>query len=161
MIKIYNNFVPLNDVKEIEYALINTDAWYFSIDDQSTNSYTLGKTRTVSEYTDIEQYLHNLISEKFDTSRIFRSFSNCFRKGDKPRYHTDPAGVSYMIYLNSIWKWYWGAPTKFKGKRSVYPNPGRLVIFDANIPHKGTAPTIFTPPNIPGRFSIVFHERSK
>ena len=33
-----------------------------------------------------------------------------------------------MIYLNSIWKWYWGAPTKFKGKRSVYPNPGRLVI---------------------------------
>ena len=68
-----------------------------------------------------------------------------------------------MFYLNSVWKRYWGAPTKFKLKkyhipRKVYPKPGRLVVFNSKLWHKGTAPNSLMPSRIPGRFSMVFQQ---
>ena len=80
-----------------------------------------------------------------------------------PKYHTDPAGHTYMFYLNYEWNRLWGAPTKFKKKRhhiskSVFPKPGRLVIFDSKLLHKGTAPSMFMPNKHLGRLSIAFHE---
>ena len=68
-----------------------------------------------------------------------------------------------MFYLNKEWHRSWRAPTKFKAKKyhiskSVFPKPGRLIIFDSNICHKGTAPNILMPDKVAGRISIAFHE---
>ena len=121
-----------------------------------------GMVRESSNELLIKQYReeNSLLNKEFDTSKIIRVFVNCFGKGDVTQWHTDPGGKSYMIYLNSEWKRHWGAPTSFKNKRKIYPKPGRLVVFSADIEHKGNAPTIFMPKYFPGRFSMVFQERS-
>ena len=80
---------------------------------------------------------------------------------DKTNFHVDPGGKTYMFYLNKDWKRRWGSYTIFRrnGMVKVFPKPGRLVVFDASIEHKGTAPTFLFPNSIAGRFSIAFHEK--
>ena len=166
MIEIYDDIVPPHMLRILENALILEQAWYFSWDKKVLESqnvldeyprFTLGTVRNREYFKPGDNMLLNLLGKKFNTSHIKRVFCNCFRKGDVTDWHTDPAGTSYMFYLNTRWKRHWGAPTAFEG-RKVYPKPGRLVRFSANIKHRGTAPSIFMPAYIPGRLSMVFHE---
>ena len=166
MIEIYDDIVPPSMLRILEKALILEQAWYFSWDEREVKRQdvlgkyprlTLGTARNRQYFKPGDNMLLNLLGNKFNTSNIKRVFCNCFRKGDVAQWHTDPAGTSYMFYLNTRWKRQWGSPTAFEG-RKVYPKPGRLVRFSANIKHKGTAPSIFMPAYIPGRLSMVFHE---
>jgi hypothetical protein len=169
MIKIYDNLVPKEKLKEIENVLTYNHPWYFSTDVTSQHktgkeNLTLGTIRHLENFIDVDEYLLYLLNQKFDTSKIFRCFSNCFRKHDKTNYHVDPGNITYMFYLNSTWKQIWGAPTLFKAKNNifpikVFPKPGRLVVFSAKLSHKGTSPSFMFPSNIAGRFSIAFHEK--
>lgn len=169
MIKVYDNFVPEQKLKEIDDVLTYNHPWYFSTDVTSQHKsgkekLTLGTIRHLEDFIDIDQYLMYLLSQRFDTSKIFRCFSNCFKKFDKTNYHVDPGNITYMFYLNSTWKQRWGAPTLFKTKNSIFPvkvhpKSGRLVVFSGKLPHKGTSPNIILPNNIAGRFSIAFHEK--
>ena len=122
---------------------------------------TLDGLRWQEVFTGIDRDLAT--HERFNTQNIYRSVRNCFRKSDKTQYHQDPGKYTYMFYVNSVWKRHWGAPTKFKEKRyhlprSVYPKPGRLVVFSSKLWHKGESPTMFMPDYLPGRLSIAFHE---
>ncbi len=166
MIEIYDDIVPPNMLRMLEKALILEHPWYFSWDEKGLKSQdvlgayprlTLGTIRNIEEFNPGDNMLLKLLGNKFNTSNIKRVFCNCFRKGDDAEWHTDPAGTSYIFYLNTRWKRHWGAPTAFEG-RKVYPKPGRLVRFSANIKHRGTAPSIFMPGYIPGRLSMVFQE---
>jgi len=169
MIHIYDNFIPEINLKSLSDILTFKMPWYFSVDgkfDISTQqSLSLGCVKNREEFGSVENYLLEILNQKgIDTSLICRSICNCFRRLDKPEYHQDPGKTSYMFYLNSEWKRQWGAPTKFKSKkyhisRKVIPKPGRLVIFDAKLWHKGTAPNFLMPSYMPGRFSIVLQER--
>ena len=171
MIDIYDNFIPLITVKSVEHFLISSQAWYFSWDEKQgcmgnrsvspdVPGYSLGTARNREQFNQIDNFLLSFLNKEFNTSKITRVFINCFGRGDVTQWHTDPGGKSYMIYLNSEWKRHWGAPTSFKNQRKIYPKPGRLVVFSADIEHKGNAPTIFMPKYFPGRFSMVFQERS-
>ena len=135
MITTYDDLLSLDDVSYINHILTYEHPWYFSND-------------ITSEYNS-------------NKGKIFRCFSNCFRKGDKTNFHVDPGGKTYMFYLNKDWKRRWGSYTIFRrnGMVKVFPKPGRLVVFDASIEHKGTPPTFLFPNSIAGRFSIAFHER--
>ena len=169
MIHIYDNFIPEINLKNLNRDLTFVMPWYFAMDGkfdtESKQPLSLGCFRTRENFGSIENYLIQVLNRRgINTSLIWRSICNCFRRSDKPNYHQDPGKNSYMFYLNSEWKREWGAPTKFKSKkyhisRKVIPKPGRLVIFDAKLWHKGTSPNFLMPSYIPGRFSIVLQER--
>ena len=169
MNRIYDKFIPENNLKPLSDILTFKMPWYFSVDGKFNTSIkqslSLGCVKNKEEFGSVENYLLEILNQNgFDTSLIYRSICNCFRKLDKPKYHQDPGKVSYMFYMNSEWKRQWGAPTKFKSKkyhlsRKVIPKPGRLVIFDAKLWHKGTAPNFLMPSYMPGRCSIVLQER--
>ena len=160
-----DNVISEKFLEDIEISFIFKKPWYLNYDyDFESRSVSLGQIVNKNEFSQVEFYfLKKLEEQKINTSRIIRCFYNCFRKCDTPKYHKDPGGRTYMFYLNKEWSKLWGAPTKFKNKKYhipklIFPKPGRLVIFDANILHKGTAPNILMPEKHPGRLSIAFHE---
>ena len=164
MIKIYDNYIPPHILLRWENYLTFEVGWKFMMDyprDGKERLLSLGFTRHLSEFESLENLLLYKLKSNFNNPPITRAVFNCFRKGDKLEYHTDPGKLSYMFYLNPVWKRHWGAPTKFKSKeyhisRKVYPKPGRLVVFDSKLFHKGNSPSIFMPSKVAGRFSIVF-----
>ena len=168
MIKIIDNVIPLERLKEIERSLTYNHPWYFTSDENlqtKKQKLTLGTIRHMNSdvYSPGDLFLLDILNKRFNTQNIYRSLRNCFRKSDNPQYHQDPGKYTYMFYVNSVWKRHWGAPTKFKEKRyhlprSVYPKPGRLVVFSSKLWHKGESPTMFMPDYLPGRLSIAFHE---
>tara|TARA_R100000008_G_C3490703_1_gene118564 strand:- start:5 stop:535 length:531 start_codon:yes stop_codon:yes gene_type:complete len=165
-IRIFDNVVPLDLIERLDRELSFNHPWFFSTDfsDAGVGPVSLGTVYKRKWFSDeVENPLLNILSSiGYSTDKCYRSFYNCFQKLDNPQYHEDPGGHSYMFYLNKEWHWYWGAPTLFKTKKGIkriYPKPGRLVVFDAYIEHKGTAPTLLLPNRIPGRLSLVFHEK--
>ena len=169
MIEIYDDFVPDELLKKLSWELTYIVPYYLSSDKErgeGKETWALGTARNKKFFNEAEHTLLSLIEQKgYDTSQIYRNFINCFRKADRTRYHKDPGCRAFLIYLNYEWKRHWGAPTKFKSKlyhpsRRIYPKPGRLVVYPTSLWHKGTAPSILTPNNIPGRLSMAFHESS-
>ena len=71
-----------------------------------------------------------------------------------------------MIYGNNNWDANWGSETVFFDKigsdaeiiKSILPKPGRLVLFDANIPHTGRVPSSMFPNY---RYSLVYNLKLK
>ena len=165
-LKIIDGVLDKNFLKSMETPLIMEKPWFFGYDGygEKIRSISLGHTLNRCDFQGFENHLLSKIEGLgIDISRVQRCYYNCFRKCDMPKYHTDPAGHTYMFYLNYEWNRLWGAPTKFKKKKhhiskSVFPKPGRLVIFDSKLLHKGTAPNMFMPNKHPGRLSIAFHE---
>ena len=169
MIKVHDNLLSLRLLYNIEQSLIFDSSWYFCVDTEYKNrvvakNFNFGYVKERKNFGEVDNSLLTVLkSIGYDTSKIGRSFTNCFRKGDATDYHQDPGKTTYLFYVNQRWKKHWGAPTKFKLRKyrpsiKVYPRPGRLIVYDSSIRHKGNAPTFFMPRNIPGRFSIVFHE---
>ena len=169
MIRIYDDIISYSLLLQIEDALTRKETWTFLVDYGSGTGLkqplSLGRITPRENFRWIQNYLLDILDRnKIDTSSIYRSVNNCYRRLDKPQYHQDPGEISYMFYLNSEWKRHWGAPTKFKSKkyhlsRKVYPKPGRMVAFSSKLWHKGTPSTFLLPDYIAGRFSIVFHQR--
>ena len=119
MIKIIDNVIPLERLKEIERSLTYNHPWYFTSDENlqtKKQKLTLGTSRHLNSdvYSPGDLFLLDILNKRFNTQNIYRSLRNCFRKSDNPQYHQDPGKYTYMFYVNSVWKRHWGAPTKFK-----------------------------------------------
>ena len=166
-LEVVDNAIPHSALVDIENTLIQRMPWYCSVDGNLSEKqpWSLGAIFDRGDFGSIENYLLQILNDKgFNTSLIHRSIHNCFRRLDKPHYHQDPGEVSYMFYLNSVWKRHWGASTKLKSKKyhlstKVYAKPGRIVVFSSKLWHKGTPPNFLMPVNIPGRLSIVLQEK--
>ena len=181
MVEIYDDLISTRLLHEIYQHLRYQHGWHFSNDDYSNNkgidvkaSVTLGSETNIENFKVIPDFaLLNILEKKFgDISRITRNLTNCFRKGDNPQYHQDSTATfngkkdrTFIFYPNLIWHEEWGASTKFKipGEKvkTIYPKPGRLVVFDGDIWHTGTRCTKKMPDYIAGRFSIAFQEGDK
>lgn len=78
-----------------------------------------------------------------------RVYANAHTYGVEGRFHRDcPTGAGEMtalVYLNPVWKPSWGGATLFApdgaASTCVLPVPGRLVIFQGDIPHCACAPS--------------------
>tara|TARA_R100000742_G_C4215436_1_gene40656 strand:+ start:49 stop:591 length:543 start_codon:yes stop_codon:yes gene_type:complete len=180
MIEIYDDLIPKRIWHDIYAYLRYEHGWHFSNDDYTENGgidrkapVTLGSCKEFDEFEIIPDFaLLNILEKKFgDVSRISRNLTNCFRKNDNPQYHQDSTATfngkkdrTFIFYPNLIWHEDWGAGTKFKipGEKvkTIYPKPGRLVVFDGDIWHTGTRCTKKMPDYIAGRFSIAFQETS-
>ena len=89
MIRIYDNFIPEINLKPLSDILTFKMPWYFSVDgkfDISTKqSLSLGCFKMREEFGSIENYLIQVLNRRgINTSLIWRSICNCFRRSDKP-----------------------------------------------------------------------------
>lgn len=111
---------------------------------------------------------HESIKGKYE---CFRILLNAYKYSDVLSVHTDvhdkvDGCMTALVYGNNKWDINWGSETVFLSSmesdaeiiQSVIPKPGRMVLFDADIPHTGRPPvSIF--PNY--RYSIAFNLRPK
>jgi len=166
-LEIYDDYIDKKILEDLELDLLMNKPWYFGCDtdwDNPNRSITLAHVIPRELFTPVENYFLQKLNKNFDIGNIGRCYYNCFRKCDKPGFHTDPGGHTHMFYLNPEWEESWGGHTEFKKEESetpqrVAPKPGRLVVFDARWIHRGTEPSTFMPDRIPGRMSIAFQER--
>jgi hypothetical protein len=161
--EIIDNYIPYELIIDIEKFLSHNSYWQFVFDDlEVKHSHTsLGLTIDKENYSDLENCLVWHLSKNFNVSNIERCVRNCYRIFDRTSFHKDPKGLTYMFYVNPKWRNFWGGHTEFKYNSKIIkvcPKPGRLVIFDSQIEHRGTAPNLLMPRRIAGRFSIVFQE---
>lgn len=79
--------------------------------------------------------------------RLKRVHSNLHLYGDMQYPHRDLAhGITALYYANPDWNEKWLGETVFYGEEreplyTVSPKPGRLVVFDADIVHRGGVPS--------------------
>jgi len=96
---------------------------------------------------------HNLNGRTLKKGRV-----NVSHLGEKNRIHTDGFGVTVLYYVNLEWNNDWSGHTMFLSDDldeceyfSLY-KPGKIVVFDGDIPHCILSPTILSPVH---RFSFA------
>lgn len=104
-----------------------------------------------------------LIGEEFSGRhlQLDRIYANANAFGDLFYPHTDGdsgrEGITALYFANLRWDLEWGAETSFYAAGEpayvVAPRPGRMLVFDAKLTHRGAAPTRPTPEP---RWSIAF-----
>jgi SM-20-related protein len=88
-----------------------------------------------------------LIKQKIHVGSIQRIYANFNLYGDFQFSHTDGDEWTALFFLNSEWKEDWGGEFILYDETmdglgySIQPKPGRLVIFDGMIPHRGGVPS--------------------
>jgi hypothetical protein len=87
------------------------------------------------------------LREKLKNSKFQRAWVNLQTPLDRLRFHADmpdPGYKSMLYYVNLNWNKEWHAPTVFQSDDLTTTEfisefvPGRVVIFDSDIPHKAT-----------------------
>ena len=85
---------------------------------------------------------------------IERMYVNAYNYGDCPTIHTDHADAGYytvLYYANEEWDANWSGETVFYNEardeivKSVFPKPGRIIVFDSRIPHVAREPNRICP----------------
>lgn len=170
MIKIIDNFLSSNEVSELYDALWKSD-WFlqgtdYALSDRDDRGWSFTKYFDPSvEKNTIYQRLLDKIKALPELSEYEckRSLRNAYKFGDVIGLHRDLGyDITALIFGNDKWKINWGSETIFTNEesddaeiiQSVIPKPGRLIIFDSNIPHTGRVPSSLFPHY---RYSLVFN----
>lgn len=83
------------------------------------------------------------------TGRLYRVYLNVNLFGDFQFAHTDGDGWTVLLFANERWDADWGGEIVFYSDDqdafcySIYPKPGRLLIFDSTLYHRGGVPSKF------------------
>jgi SM-20-related protein len=93
--------------------------------------------------------------QRLGNGQVMRlAYANGQTYGQSGEIHTDtndPGHKTVVYYCNAYWQPNWGGETIFYTPdhsdiiRAVMPKPGRLLIFDSNIPHAGRDPARLCP----------------
>ncbi len=90
---------------------------------------------------------HALASRGWEHEGISRIYANLTLSGDHQFIHTDGHEWTALFFVAADWKEDWGGeltlydPDAFAPATSVLPKPGRMVLFDGEIPHRGGCPS--------------------
>ena len=90
-----------------------------------------------------------LDSQEIPTGRLHRVYLNVNLFGDFQFAHTDGDGWTALLFANARWEEDWGGEIIFypEGQDAfayaIYPKPGRMILFDSNLYHRGGVPSKF------------------
>lgn len=143
--------------REMMYEVVKNIPYYIqggsTTDIQNFSDVALQSMFTYDQYTKFgllyskdREYM-NLIKQY----QAHRFYSLLMNYSLKPHYHTDTKGVpavTLLYYANLEWNPDWGGETMFTDdtdlNKIVYTSaykPGRVVLFDSEIPHKACPPS--------------------
>jgi len=173
-----SNFIPANVLSQIHSDLVNKNQWvwrthfwrYYLIDNLQPYKESDRNTWYGNQRSALDASLQGPWKELFDSvfklagpNFVLQRYAlNGQTLGQEQEFHADTtpglAGnyVSYLMYLNTEWDRSWGGETEFYKDgviEKIYPDPGKLVVFDSQTQHRGAGPT---KPNTL-RLSIVLH----
>ena len=136
--------------------------WRTVMDDPANNRSFVSFLWTQSSEHNFFYMLWAMIQKEFPSLRncyCSRIIANGQVKGQNIKWHTDH-GDKTVLYFPVEWKPDWGGSTYFKignCETEIQYKQNRLVVFDSNILHRGSGPTV---DNIL-RVSIAFNLRLK
>ena len=90
-----------------------------------------------------------LKKREIGVGELYRAYLNVNLFGDFQFAHSDGEGWTALFFANNRWEEDWGGEIVFyPGDQdaycySIYPKPGRMLIFDGTIPHRGGVPSKF------------------
>ena len=148
-LKVYDNLVPESLMSEA-WKRLNQPIWGFGLGTFEESHYKHART-SISLEDPMVRSLSSLIEPKLPyASRLRSVYANANRTGDADEMHKDgdePGYPSALFYANPPWHPEWAGETVFYNEskdefvRSVYPRPGRVVIFDGRIWHNARIPS--------------------
>ena len=179
MFQIINNFLDKNEIKKLYDILWSSDLYLTGIEysnvDRMDRRWSMAK-KVNNEDININFYNEILnkilflpaLNNEYICNRIM---INAYKYSDVLSIHDDGVingfnNITAIIYGNDTWDANWGSETVFFDKigsdaeiiKSILPKPGRLVLFDANIPHTGRVPSSMFPNY---RYSLVYNLKLK
>jgi len=157
--KIYEKLVPQNLLMEIYNYYLTGLRWEFKNngdDDDLLTSFWARK-----DFPDSIYELREIVRKKLDyqaedprmivNGHVFGLGDGIHRDSYKVANMENP-GKTAICYVNPFWRADWDGETKFYSHRdpskadllyACLPKPGRVIIFDGSIPHRGCAPNRF------------------
>ena len=115
---------------------------YGEVDNQNTPP--TGMVHNISE----SEKIYSLFESKLSAvpfikgMELYRMYVNCFAPSENPYFHTDGEdGYTFLYYPQKDWKLDDGGETQFIIDNNLYgilPEPNRMIMFEANIPHRAT-----------------------
>jgi hypothetical protein len=121
------------DDPDAEFPVGNGTQWIHPLKLEETEKYPI-----FSSY-------EKLIKANTGFASVERSHINCHFFGDNRNPHIDKGQINGLLFLTPEWIPEWGGEIIFYEKRAprltLEPIPGRLVIFDGSILHKGGTPS--------------------
>lgn len=145
-IEIYDNQVPFVDMQHIHEYVLNSNfrlGWSDRFDKQNPNLYSSYKKEEV-ETSLLTKHLKTVSKKsklKFNIDNFDKCIVNLSKCGDYYFSHSHKNNIVLLYYVNLEWK------DGFAGETIFYENnlidaksvvsfvPGRIVIFDGEIPH--------------------------
>ncbi|MDJ1179260.1 2OG-Fe(II) oxygenase [Roseofilum sp. BLCC_M91] len=153
-IRVYDNLIPHALLTEIYNYYQSGLRWEFK--NYGDDNDLLTSFWATEEFPDSIDRLRELVTEQLDYKpddpRVIVN-GHVFGLGDsihRDSENLENPGQTAVCYVNPMWRADWDGETKFYSHRdlsqadliySCLPKPGRVIIFDNTIPHRGCAPS--------------------
>jgi hypothetical protein len=145
MIEIFDNCFTEEESYKLYKILLSRKYQYGETDNEDTPP--TGVVFDIGDSDPLHQLFISKIEEcgsvfniKFDL--CFRSYVNLFLPNERPYFHTDGNVITCLFYFNPKYGIDEGGETQFiidGDVRGIFPEPGRLVVFDGTILHRATS----------------------
>ena len=179
MIEVIDGFLNEKEIDELYDILWESDLYLVGIEyhtnDRNDRRWSLSKQikkddKDITFFNEILEKILNLpiLNNNYE---CHRNMINAYKYSDVLSIHDDGPingfkNITALIYGNNTWDANWGSETVFFDKKgsdaeiikSILPRPGRLVLFDAGIPHTGRVPSSMFPNY---RYSLVYNLKLK
>lgn len=148
-LKVYDGLVP-EDLLQHAWNALNRPIWGFGLGTFRESHYKHARTSIPMNDPMVEAFCKIIEPKLPYKSRLIGVYANANRTGDADEVHKDgdePGYPTAILYANPRWEPEWAGETvlynetKDEFVRSVYPRPGRIVIFDGRIWHNARVPT--------------------
>jgi Rps23 Pro-64 3,4-dihydroxylase Tpa1-like proline 4-hydroxylase len=127
-----------------DYCL-NSKYDFGEVDDYLSDYPPTGMVHEIPETHFIYKLFRKRIHEKLEFThglKLYRMYVNVFAPGERPYFHQDGEGLTFLYYPNFEWDMQWGGETQFivdNNINGIVPAPNRLVFFDGMIWHRATS----------------------
>ncbi len=155
-IKIFNNFLPKEEICEVLRYLNNIKTWTVQTSSLKKNQYEfLMHDVSKNEYFNkhIFNFIESILDRSYEIERIYFNGQWPGRDGDL---HEDGCEKTVLIYISEYYS-NWGGFTQFLLPNNeefiVSPVQNRLIYFPGNILHKGYS---FSHQSCPMRVSLAY-----
>ncbi len=153
-LEIYDNLVSAELINEI-YDSIHQPVYKFGQKSKPGDRFAFWMSHISQERASKVKPINRLI-EIIDgniTKGLFdidRMYVNGYDYGNCPTVHVDNTAEGFytlLYYANPEWQADWTGETVFYNEaqndiiKSVYPTPGRMVLFDSRVPHSARTPS--------------------
>lgn len=160
-IDIYDNFYSYDKMYQIQKWVLNQS---YNFDMGFDSFVTEQKSKLTCRSTvhlNTQDYLHRFeidkiqsIQDRIQEKTLSRSWINVLTPHHVPKLHPDnfkPDSITVLYYVNLKWDQDWDGYTIWRNEDLSQIEfvadfiPGRIAVFDSNIPHKATVPSLDAP----------------